>query len=558
MPPASFDLIVLGSGAAGLSAALVAAVGGARVLVAEKSDYLGGTTAMSGGCIWVPDNHLMPAIGAHDSREAALAYLRAVAPEGWAATEDALWQAFVDAAPTMLRFLERHTPLRFVIGLEPDPYLEAPGAVARGRNVSARAMRLAGLGPWADKLRPSPMPTLLAYNELTDHHLNAMPWRAFTRFGHRLLWRWLTGQRAMGQSLVAGLLAGCLQHGCAVRTGMRGRSLVLDERGRVTGVVFDGGETLHADLGVVIATGGFEWNDDLMARHHPGPRRWTASPDSNTGDGLLMSVAAGAALAHLDQALTMGTRPVEYLGKPHAVPAADYTLPHSMIVDARGRRFVNEVQVNVGLGLEQRDARGRRIHDPAWRIYDAQFVRKYRHALPGGPELSSAPTLRELAVRIGVDADGLVDEAAKMSRFARAGRDLDFGRGSHGWDSGRNGDPRMKPNPCLGTIDEPPFHAFPFPVSFLGTKGGPRTDGQGRVLRADGRVIAGLYCAGNAMANPIGSKAVGAGTTLGPCLTWGYICGRSAVDEGARRAATDAAAEVAAALSSSTAAAPSA
>lgn len=252
-----------------------------------------------------------------------------------------------------------------------------------------------------------------------------------------------------------------------------------------------------------------------------------------------MAAEAGAALAHLDQALTMGTRPVDYLGRPHAVPAADYTLPHSMIVDPRGRRFVNEVQVNVGLGLERRDGGGRRIHDPAWRIYDAQYARKYRHALPRGSELTTAPTLRDLAAKIGVDADGLVDEAAKMSRYARDGRDLDFGRGSHGWDPGRNGDPRLLPNSCLGSIEEPPFFAFPFPVSFLGTKGGPRTDAQGRVLRADGRVIEGLYCAGNAMANPIGSKAVGAGTTLGPCLTWGYICGRSALAEAHARRVTD-------------------
>lgn len=527
----SFDVIVLGSGAAGLSAAMVAAAAGQRVLVAEKSDLVGGTTAMSGGCIWVPNHHLMASVGANDSREAALQYLRAVAPPGWAETEDLLWQAFVDAAPQMLRFLEAKSPLRFVVGREPDPYMEAPGAVPFGRNVSARAMRMANLGPWAARLRPSPMPSLLAYNEVTDNHLLADPKQAFLRFGHRMLWRWLTGRRAMGQALAGGLLAGCLQHGCTVRTGLRGQAL-LQDGGRVSGVHFDNGEEVQATRGVVIATGGFEWNDALMAQHHPGDRRWTASPDTNTGDGLLMAAVAGAALAHLDQALTMGTRPVTYLGRPHAAPAADYTLPHSMIVNARGRRFVNEVQVNVGLGLEQRDpATGARLHHPAWRIYDAQYTRKYRHALPGGPDLVSAPTLAELARKIGIDAQGLVDEAARMSRFAHAGRDEDFGRGSHGWDPGRNGDPRMKPNACLGSIDQGPFHAFPFPLSFLGTKGGPRTDAQARVLRPDGSVIDGLTCAGNAMANPIGAKAVGAGTTLGPCLTWGYIAGQSLLSD---------------------------
>ena len=251
-----------------------------------------------------------------------------------------------------------------------------------------------------------------------------------------------------------------------------------------------------------------------------------------------MALAASAQLAHMDQALTMGTRPVHYLGKAHAVPAADYTLPHSMIVNARGRRFVNELQMNVGLGLEERDpATGERVHHPAWRIYDAQYARRYAHALPrsapaGGPageELVQAESLAALASRIGIDAAGLTDEAARMTRFAHAGRDDDFGRGGFGWDPGRSGDPRHVPNSCLGSIDKAPFYAFPFPPSFLGTKGGPRTDEFGRVLRVDGSLIEGLYCAGNAMANPFGSKAVGAGTTLGPCLTWGYICARSAL-----------------------------
>lgn len=544
--PPSYDLIVLGSGAAGLSAALYASAQGKRVLVAEKSEFIGGTTAMSGGCTWIPNNHLMATIGATDSRDAALTYLRAVAPAGWHDTEDAHWQAFVDAAPQMLRFVEAHSPLRFGLGREPDPYAEAPGALRAGRNVSPRPFRLPSLGRWAARIRPSPMPALLAYNEVTDTHLFANPKQAFWRFGLQLAWRKLTGRRAMGQALVAGLLAGCLQNGCEVRTGLRAvRLRVADDQvpdgdratttsnrptPRVCGAEFENGEAIDASLGVLIATGGFEWDEALMARYHPGPRRWTASPDTNTGDGLKMALALGAQLAHMDQALTMGTRPVEYLGKPHAVPAADYTLPHSMIVNPRGRRFVNELQMNVGLGLEERDPQtGARLHDPAWRIYDSQYARKYPHAMPQGPDLVRADTLEELARRCGIDPGGLIDEASKMTRFASTGRDDDLGRGGFIWDPGRSGDPRHGPNSCLGSIEVGPFYAFPFPASFLGTKGGPRTDEQGRVLHADGAAIAGLWCAGMAMANPIGSKAVGAGTTLGPCLTWGYICARTAV-----------------------------
>jgi len=527
-----YDLVVLGSGAAGLAAALTGCVLGARVLVAEKSELIGGTTAMSGGCIWVPNNHLMRAAGLHDSADDALAYIRSVAPDGWAETEEPLWQTFVEQAPQMLSFVERHTSLRFGIGGEPDPYMQAPGARPRGRNVSPRPFRYGALGPWRHRIRASLMPYRLTYNEITDHHLVADPKQAVFRFGHRLLGRTISDRRAMGQSLVAGLLLACLRQGCAVRTGLRGRRLVVRE-GRVTGVEFQhsaSSESVTARHGVVIATGGFEWNRDMMDRYHPGPTTWTASPDTNTGDGHQMAADVGALLERMDQALIMGTRPVHYLGKAHATPAADYTLPHSMVVNPSGKRFVNEVQMNIGLALDARHPlTGERLNAPAWRIYDAQYVSRYRHALPKGPELIQAPSLRALAELAGLDPEGLEREAARMTHFARSGRDEDFGRGSPGWDPGRNGDPRIGPNSCLGTIERPPFYAFPMPVSFLGTKGGPRTNAFGQVLDKHRQPIGGLYCAGNAMANPFGSKAVGAGTTLGPCLTGCDGCGLDAV-----------------------------
>jgi 3-oxosteroid 1-dehydrogenase len=266
--------------------------------------------------------------------------------------------------------------------------------------------------------------------------------------------------RRHGQALVAGLLLACVRHGCVVRTGLRAQRLVARD-GRVTGVEFQHGattESVTARHAVVIATGGFEWDRAMMDRYHPGPTRWTASPDTNTGDGHRMAADVGALLDRMDQALIMGTRPVSYLGQAHATPAADYTLPHSMIVNRTGKRFVNEVQMNVGLGLDARDPlTGERLNAPAWRIYDAQYVSRYRHALPTGPELLQADSLRALAERAGLDADGLEREAARVTRFARSGHDEDFGRGSAGWDPGRNGDPRVGPNSCLGTIERAPF-----------------------------------------------------------------------------------------------------
>jgi 3-oxosteroid 1-dehydrogenase len=270
----------------------------------------------------------------------------------------------------------------------------------------------------------------------------------------------------------------------------------------------------------------------MMAEHFPGPVEWTSSPRTNTGDGQRMAAAVGARLDKMDQALVMGATPITYEGQPHGQPAADYFLPHSMIVNRHGRRFVNEKQMNVGLAFAEMDPEtGTPTHLPAWRIYDSQFARKYPHAMPNKSVPGNyfrADTLEALARQIEVDPGGLVETARNFSDFARTGVDEDFGRGSSVWDRNRGGDPDHKPNPTLGTIEQAPFYAMPFKASYLGTKGGARTNERAEVLDHDDNVIPGLYAAGNVMANSFGSKGVGAGTTLGPCLTWGYIAGLNA------------------------------
>lgn len=532
------DVVVVGSGAAGLSAALCASVQGARVVVLEKAPLVGGTSAMSGACSWIPNHHHMHELNVTDSREEALSYIRAVAPDGWHNEEEPLWQAFVQYAPEMLKFLERHSPLLFAPCRDPDPYEDAPGAKAYGRNVTPRPIKLSTLGPWRDRLRQSTMVHLFNYEEVVDTNFYAHPVRGMLRFGPVALYRRLTGRRTKGGALIAGLLRGCLDRGCEVRLEARARRLVVRE-GRIAGieVTHQGRDlTINAAKGVVLASGGFEWNAELMAKYLPGPLVWRGSPDTNTGDGHLMALEVGARLDRMDQSLIIGTTPVSYEGRDQGCPAGDHWLPHSMIVNQRGERFVNEKQMNIGLAFEDRDPRtGEPVNLPAWRIYDRSFAKKYGHALPrkkpDGKVLFQADSLRELAARIGVDADGLVQTARRFSEFARNGVDEDFGRGATRWDRVRGGDPDNKPNPTLGAIETAPFYAMPFHASYLGTKGGPRTNARAQVLREDGTVIAGLYAAGNVMANPFGSKAVGAGTTIGPCLTWGYIAGLNAMEE---------------------------
>ncbi|MEM9356143.1 MAG: FAD-dependent oxidoreductase [Pseudomonadota bacterium] len=530
----TFDVVVIGTGAAGLSAALSAHAEGAKVLVVEKSELAGGTTAMSGGCIWVPRHHYAERMGVNDSREAVLEYIHAVSPDGWHNREAPSWAAFVDHAPEMLQFLEANTPLKFNPNRDPDPYAEEAGGLPFGRNVSAAPIRIGILGDWQNKVRQPTFDLRLSYEELVDTFFFANPKRWGAWYLPRLAWRQLMNMRARGNALSIGLLKGCLDKGIDIRLETPAKRLVMSE-GRVSGLEIEAdGESQDVKVGkgIVLASGGFEWNPEMMAEHFPGPVEWTASPSTNTGDGQRMAQEVGAQLDHMDQALIMGTTPVMYEGQLQGQPAADYFLPHSMIVNRHGKRFVNEKQMNVGLAFAEKDPEtGTPAHLPAWRIYDAQFARKYPHALPKTSIPGNhfkADTLSELAAQLGVDPQGLEDTAVRFSTFARKGIDDDFGRGGSAWDRNRGGDPRHKPNPTLGTIEEPPYYAMPFKASFLGTKGGPRTNERAEVLDENDNVIAGLYAAGNVMANSFGSKGVGAGTTLGPCLTWGYIAGRNA------------------------------
>ena len=540
------DILVIGSGAAALAGALAAAVGGARVLVLEKSDRLGGTTAMSGAGTWIPANHHMLAGGLADSPEDALAYIRATAPEGWAAEEAPLWRALVEHAPAMLQFLEQHTPLRFELVHHPDLYVEAPGGKLRGRMVSPKAIGLAAAGPWRRRIRGSTLPQLFTYREFLEGVKLSQSIPGFLKLLPRLAWRVVARRVGMGNALVTGLVAGCLGAGCEIWAGARAVGLVTDgatpTEGRVVGVEVESGGrrvAVRAKRGVLIATGGFEWDAELRARHFPGEVGLIGSPRCNTGDGHRMAAEVGARLARMDQANIFPVAPTRYEGERHALPFTELYFAHCLLVNRAGRRFTNEGGPNVGVEIDRRDpASGLPIHLPAWRIFDSQYARLNRYGMqlarrdPG--YLRRADSLSALARAIDLDPAVLAATVARFNGFARVGKDEDFHRGETAWEMFYTRDAaRPHGNGALGTIERPPFYATPYYRAILVTKGGPRTNERGQVLREDGSRIAGLYCAGVAMANPIGSKAVGAGTTIGPCLTWGYICGQNLLRENA-------------------------
>jgi 3-oxosteroid 1-dehydrogenase len=539
------DVLVVGSGAAGLCAALAAAAGGARVLALEKAPVLGGTTAMSGAGTWIPANHHMLAAGLADSKDEALMYLRAVAPDGWAAVEEPLWRTFVDHAPETLAFIEAHSPLEFELVHHPDPYVEAPGGKAQGRMVSPRLISRNMLGLWRDRIRRFTRGQLFTYSEMVVGPVLSRPVPTLLRMAPALAYRWLTRRVGMGNALVTGLVKGCLDHGVEIMAETQVTRLVMDGaaggRERVIGIeAIRGGRPFaaRAARGVVLATGGFEWDPELRARYFPGEVGLIGSPRTNTGDGHRMAAAVGARLERMEQALIYCVLPINYEGHRHAVPVTDVYSPHCILVNRTGRRFLNEGRPNLGVAIDERDpATGLPIHLPVWRIFDAQFARKNPTVmllarLDRG-WLRKAASVAGLAAMIGLDPVVLTASVERFNEFARRGRDEDFRRGETAWEKFNAPDPGPEAggNGALGTIRVPPFYAAPYDRAILATKGGPRTNDRGQVLREDGSVIEGLYCAGVAMANPIGSKAVGAGSTIGPCLTWGYICGRSLVHE---------------------------
>lgn len=524
------DVLVLGSGAAGLVAALTAARQGLRVTLLEKTDRLGGTSAMSGAGTWIPANHHAAAAGIADSREEALAYIRAAAPEGWAAEEDPLWQAFVQAAPDMLRFVEDATPLRFALTPEPDPLRGLPGHKAVGRMLSPRALSRWRAGRFAFRIRRSTIPEIFTYHEAVTSDLYHKPYRTALSLWPRLLWRYLTNARGKGTALVTGLLRGCRDAGVEVVLSARAVELTQDAAGCVTGAVVERGggrETWAAARGVVLATGGFEWDAGLLAKHFPGPVDYLGSPDAHEGDGQRMAEAAGAALARMDQATIAPSVPVPYGRHLLAQPVPLHTEPNAMLVNRHGVRFVNELTFNIGEALDRRDkATGQPIHLPCWLIADSVLLDRLppaRWAARADPRwLRRAGDIATLAGLIGLDPAVLEASVARFNAAAEAGEDSEFGRPARP-DPAAAGDRRRRAG--IEPIARPPFLAMPLNRSILGTKGGARTNAHAEVLRPDGSVIAGLFAAGLAMANPIGSRNVGTGTTIGPCMAWGYIAG---------------------------------
>jgi len=528
---------VIGSGAAGLAAAIAAHDAGARVRVIERAQAVGGTTAVSGGVAWIPMNAHMAAAGVDDSREDALAYCTRLAL-GKAPAE--LIETFIDTGAEALAYLEARTPLRMTALPMADYHAGLAGGKPGARSVEPELFDLHELGTWRERLRkPSLFVVPLTLREMIfEYKLHI---RASNLPGQLVGERMRSGLVAGGNAFVGQLLKGLLDREIPISLGARARRLVVRD-GEVRGVEVehDGSTTeIDAPAGVVLASGGFEWNDEMQARFLPGPRAMPMSPPGNEGDGLLMAAQVGADLANMaevwgEPAVAM---PGEmYDGAPLTrLAITERMCPHAILVNAQGRRFVNEASAynEMNKAFNEIDANsGGYRNVPAWSIMDAQFRRSYPILLlqPGTPDpdwLIRVDTLSELAERAGIDAAGLRAGVERWNAHARDGQDPDFGRDTQMGDV-------YAPEQTIGTIEEPPFYALPVHPGTLGTKGGPRTDTRARVVDVRGEAIPGLYAAGNAMAGTSGAGYYGAGCTIGLALTWGYVAGRDAASRRVR------------------------
>jgi 3-oxosteroid 1-dehydrogenase len=536
------DVLVVGAGGAGMTAAIAAADRGLDVLLVEKSDYFGGNTARSGGGVWVPGNYALKAAGVEDTPEAAKQYLDAIVGDE---VPKPRRDTYIDRGPEMMDFVRDRTPVRFAWVPEySDYHPEAPGGRPGGRSVEPVPIDARIIGEEISRLHPpySKAPANMVVTQANFRWLSlgirtargplTMLKVFLRRFVAIVLGRKMYG---MGNALMIGLRKGLQDAGVPLWYGAPLTDLVIEDDRVVGAKVEREGRpvTVRANRGVVLCSGGFEFNLEMRQKHQPAPitTEWSTGAPSNTGDGILAGIAAGSATALLDDAWWGPTIP---LPRGAWFCLAERNLPGSIMVNGAGRRFMNEALPYVEAVHEIYAGEATGIpHVPAWMVIDQRYRNRYlfaglgpRQPFPGhwlksGVVVRSS-TLAGLAEKIGVPADALEETVERFNGFAASGVDEDFHRGESAYDQYYS-DPTVKPNPSLHTIDQPPFYAVKIVPGDLGTKGGLVTDERARVLRPDGSVITGLYAAGNTSAAVMGHTYAGPGATIGPAMTFGYL-----------------------------------
>ena len=544
------DLLVVGTGSAGLTTAVVGSVEGLKVLVIEKTEYYGGTSALSGGVAWIPNNSLMKAAGIPDTPDEALTYLRhnvgnRVAP--------AKLEALVEHAPNMADYLQKNSAVKFQMMEDfPDYRPETPGGCKGGRSIDPKVFSGRKLKDYAQlRKQGTAIPggivgSVKELRRLAFFRSNPKGLLAVWKMFPRNFWNKIASRQHMssGRALVARLRYTLQERGVPLWLRTSLDELLLED-GRVIGArVTREGQSLmiRARRGVMIAAGGFEHNS-TMRKEFFGPKvakEWisgvfTSGSPGNMGDGIRAGIAAGGAIDLMDDMWWMPSS-VEPKAAVPTIHVFERGLPHFFIVNARGKRFANEAKPYNELGRVIYE----NTEPPAFMVFDQEYRNRYAMGtmLPGiTPErfikagyIKRADTLDTLAVQAGIDPVGLEQTVERFNAMAATGRDEDFQKGESAFDR-YAGDPANKPSPCLGPVTKAPFYAMQIQAGDLGTKGGLLTNEHAQVLREDSTVIPGLYAAGNSSACVVGNFYPGAGGTIGAAMTYGYIAARHAAGQ---------------------------
>ena len=555
-----FDVLVIGSGCGGLTAALTADISNpAKVLVIEKSHLIGGTSATSGGVIWIPDNHLGKEKGAQDSISEAKDYLKATIPAD--EFNEPLIDAYLDQGPKMVKFMQDHTDARYT-SLEhyPDYFQDAPGVKLGNRALEPLPVSADVLGDDVDNLHPSGPQTIVfgryGVNFEESHAFTTQSPGWFRLFAKIFLTYWLdlswrikrkrSRRLAFGAASVTRLFASIKKRNIPIWRSAALKEFILRDNKVIGAVIQKDGRLIkvQARRGVIVASGGFGQNQEMREKYLPNPTNsdWGCEPKTNTGDPIKAAEAIGAQLKFMDKAwwVTTVKAPNEEFPRLSEV---EKSLPGNYTVNKSGKRFANESQNYLTFMLEvlDKEKKGESCA-PMYMIFDANHRKNYPVGplMPGkffpdklvkiihrdwfGSDfLTTANTIEELAIQTGIDSEALQSTVERVNNFSATGKDLDFQRGDNERDR-FSGDPSLL-NPCLGPIDKAPFYAMRIDPGEFATCGGMAINEYGQVLDNDNQAIAGLYATGNCTPALL-TTYPGPGATIGPAMTFGFIAGK--------------------------------
>ncbi|MFA5941601.1 MAG: FAD-dependent oxidoreductase [Sinimarinibacterium sp.] len=554
----NFDFVIVGSGGGSMCAALALRAAGKRVLIVEKTGLVGGTTAISGGVMWIPANRYMKQAGIADSADQAMAYLDAVIGDraDMPGAARARRRSYVEQAPRMIDFLVNQGIRLRRIPSWPD-YYDAPGASVPGRTVVSELFDIRQLGEWKARLRPGFLPLPANLDEAMQLPLIKRSWPAkkvLARVLGRAIADKLRGRQRVtaGQALQGQMLHAALKAGVEIQLNAAVSQLVV-ENGRVAGVIVGsdaGDRRIGAQLGVLINAGGFSRNQRMLDRHIPGTlASWSSTIEADTGEMIEEGLRIGAAAAQLAErigmqiALPPGNREIGI----KAGMQNDICKPHAIAVDQTGVRYARESSSHPEFSERMLERNKLAPAVPSWMVFDSQYLRTYMLAgtMPGAKKpqawtdenfLRRGDTLEALAAACAIDGATLRATVDRFNGFVRQGRDEDFHRGDSAYDRWV-GDPLHAPSNTLGMIEEGPFYAVQLYPGDVGTFGGLVTDAHARVLRPDGSAIPGFYATGTSTASVMGGVEPGPGGSIGPSFTWAYVAALHAL--GTIQAAAD-------------------